>query len=78
MNFFTNFAACLHHLTVVEMKAYSSLLSEKLSPTGNVEEEEERRADDEGVLEVDVMMERRETGDGGTTDGVVSLDLALL
>lgn len=57
---------------MVEMHTYSCLLSEKLSPSAlTVLVEEERKAD-VGVEEVEVMMERRETGDGGTTDGEVS------
>ncbi len=74
------------------MQAYSSLLSEKVSPAGisdveedeggeeeggleeegGREEEEERGVEEEGGEAVDVMMERRETVDEGTTgEGVV-------
>lgn len=62
------------------MASYSFLLSEKVSPAdiSEVAEEEGRAVDDDEGEAVDVMMERRETGDVVTTDGVVDWALAFL
>lgn len=62
------------------MASYSFLLTEKVAPVdiSEVADEEGRAVEDEEGEAVDVMMERRETGDLGTTDGVVDLVLAFL
>lgn len=60
------------------MASYSFLLTEKVAPVDISEVDVEEGSvveDDEGEA-VDVMMERRETGDVGTTDGVVDWALA--
>lgn len=62
------------------MASYSFLLSEKVSPAdiSEVAEEKGRAMEDDEGEAVDVMMERRETGDVVATDGVVDWALAFL
>lgn len=62
------------------MASYSFLLTEKVAPVdiSEVAEEEGRAVEDDEGEAVDVIMERRETGDVGTTDVVVDLVLAFL